>query len=155
MSLFNFTQSCHSRTGDFGDLGHVSAGKFSGTPGRDQDHFVTISDHCYCCLAGDSGHIFLLGVVDSYSIQQSAAEVKLKLNQFLYITVLDYDDVVDSISEPYGQVKMDRYLWPVGFVDHSVIAYGAHKGYAIPMAKHTVAKMVLRPVTFFVEVVGK
>jgi hypothetical protein len=98
---------------------------------------------------------FLLGVVDSYSIQQNAAEVKLKLNQFLYISVLDYDDVVCAISEPDGQIKMDGYLWSVGFVDHCVIAHGAHKRYAIPMTKHTVAKMVLRPVTFFVEVVSE
>jgi hypothetical protein len=76
-------------------------------------------------------------------------------NQLLDVPVLDYDDVVSLVSEPDGQIKMDGYLWPVGFVDHCVIAHSAHKGYAIPMAKHTVAKMVLRPVTFFVEVVGK
>jgi hypothetical protein len=67
--------------------------------------------------------------------------------------VLDYDDVVGPISESDGQIKMDGYLWTVGFVDHSVIAHGANKGYAIPMAKHTVADPVFRLITFFVEVI--
>jgi len=87
------------------------------------------------------------------SIQQNAAEVKLKLNQFLYISVLDYDDVVCAISEPDGQIKMDGYLWSVGFVDHCVVANSAYKRNIVPMAKHTVAKVVLWPVTFLVEVI--
>jgi hypothetical protein len=79
--------------------------------------------------------------------------VKSKLDQFLYISVLDYDDVVYSISEPDGQIKMDGYLRTVGLVDHGVIAHCAYKGYAIPMAKHTVADPVSWLVTFFVEVI--
>ena len=104
-------------------------------------------------MAGDSCHGFLLEVVDNYSIQQNAALVKLKLNQFLDISVLDYDDVVGPISEPDGQVEMDRYLWTVGFVDHCVIAHGPNKGDLVPMAKHTVADPVFWLVAFFVEVV--
>jgi len=96
---------------------------------------------------------FLLGVVDSYSIQQNAAAVKLKLNQFLDISVLDDDDVVGTISELDRQIKMDGYLWPHGFVDHCVIAHSANKGNLVPMAKHTVADPVSWFVTFFVEVV--
>jgi len=97
---------------------------------------------------------FLLGVVDSYSIQQNADVVKSKLNQFFDIFVLDDDDVVGFVSELYGQIKMNRYLWAVSLVDHCVIAYGANKRYIVPMAKHTVAKMVSWLVTFFVEVVS-
>jgi hypothetical protein len=104
-------------------------------------------------LAGDSGHVFLLGVVDSYSIQQNAALVKLKLFQFGDISVLDYDDVMGLISKLDGKVEMDGYLWPVGFVDHSVIAHCAHKRNLVPVAEHTVADPVFWLVTFFVEVI--
>ena len=79
--------------------------------------------------------------------------VKSKLNQFLYISVLDYDDIVSLVSEPDGQIKMDGYLWSVGFVDHCVVAHGANKRNLVPMAKHTVAKMVPWLVAFFVEVI--
>jgi len=79
--------------------------------------------------------------------------VKLKFNQFLDVSVLDYDAVVGPISETDGQVEMDGYLWTVGFVDHCVIAHSANKRYIIPMAKHTVADPVLWLVAFFVEVV--
>ena len=67
--------------------------------------------------------------------------------------MLDYDDVVGPISESDGQIKMDGYLRTVGFIDHCVIAYSAHKGNLVPMAKHTVADPVLWFVTFFVEVI--
>jgi len=96
---------------------------------------------------------FLLGVVDVYSIQQNAVQVKLKLNQFFDVSVLDYDDIVGLVPELYGQVEMDGYLWTHGFADHSVIAHSANKGYLVPMPKHTVAKMVLWLVAFFVEVI--
>ena len=66
--------------------------------------------------------------------------------------MLDYDDVMGLVSEPDGQMMMDGYLWPVGCVDHCVVAHGANKGYAIPMAKPTVADPVFGFVTFFVEV---
>jgi hypothetical protein len=104
-------------------------------------------------LAGDSCHVFLLGVVNNYSIQQNAAVVKLKLNQFLDISVLDYDDVMGFVLELYGQVEMDGYLWTHDFVDHGVVAHSAYKWNFVPMAKHTVADPVLRLVPFFVEVV--
>ena len=74
-------------------------------------------------------------------------------NQLLDILVLDYDDVVSPISESDGQVKMDGYLRPVGFVDHSVIAYCAHKRNIVPMTEHTVADPVSWLVAFFVEVI--
>jgi len=74
-------------------------------------------------------------------------------NQLLDILMLDYDDVVSPISELDGQVKMDRYLWSVGFVDHGVIAHSAHKRYLVPMAKHTVADPIGWFITFFVEVI--
>jgi len=96
---------------------------------------------------------FLLGVVDSYSIQQNAAVVKLKLLQFGDISMLDYDDIVCFVSEPDRQIKMYGYLWTVSFVDHSVIAHSTNKRTPVPMAKHTVADPVFGPVTFFVEVV--
>jgi hypothetical protein len=92
-------------------------------------------------------------MVDSYSIQQNAVQVKSKLNQFLDIFVLDYDDVVDPISELDRQVEMDRYLWTVGFVDHSVIAHSTNKRNLVPMAKHTVADPVSWLVTLFVKVI--
>ena len=92
-------------------------------------------------------------VVDNYSIQQNAALVKSKFNQFLDISVLDYDDVVGPISELDGQVEMDGYLWPVGFVYHGVVAHSADKRDLVPMAKHTVADPVSWFVTFFVEVI--
>ena len=98
---------------------------------------------------------FLLGVVDNHSIQQNADVVKLKLNQFFDVFVLDDDDVVSPVSELYGQIKMDRYLWTMGLVDHCVIAHSANKGDIVPMAKHTVAKMVSWLVAFFVEVVSE
>jgi hypothetical protein len=88
-------------------------------------------------------------------IQQKAAEVKSKLNQFLDVSVFDYDDVVSPVSEPDGQIKMDGYLWTVSFVDHCVVAHSANKWNLVPMAKHTVAKMVLWLVAFFVEVFSK
>ena len=74
-------------------------------------------------------------------------------NQLLYISVLDYDDVVSPIPESDGQVKMDGYLRTHGFIDHSVIAYCAHKRNIVPMAKHTIADPVSWPVAFFVEVI--
>ena len=74
-------------------------------------------------------------------------------NQLLDISVLDYDDVVDTVSEADGQIKMDGYLWSVGFVDHSVIAHCAHKRNIVPMAKHTIADPVFWLVTFFVKVI--
>jgi len=104
-------------------------------------------------LAGDSCHVFLLGVVDSYSIQQNAAVVKLKLNQFLDISVLDDDEVVSPVLELYGQVEMDGYLWSRGLADHCVVAHCANKGNLVPMAKHTVTNPVLWLVAFFVEVI--
>ena len=67
--------------------------------------------------------------------------------------MLDYDDVVDLVLELDGQIKMDGYLWPHGFVDHSVIAYSTNKRNLVPMAKHTVANPVSWLVTFFVEVI--
>ena len=79
--------------------------------------------------------------------------VKLKLNQFFDIFVLDYDDVVGPVSELDGQIKMYGYLRTVGFVDHCVIAHGPNKGDLVPMAKHTVADPVSWFVTFFVEVI--
>ena len=96
---------------------------------------------------------FLLWVVDSLSIQQNAALVKLKLNQFFDISVLDYDDVVGLVLELDGQVEMDAYLRTHGFVDNCVIAHSANKGNLVPMAKHTVANPVSWLVTFFVEVI--
>jgi hypothetical protein len=104
-------------------------------------------------LAGDSCHGFLLGVVDSYSIQQNAVQVKLKLLQFGDIFVLDDDDVMGLVSELNRQVKMDGYLWTVGFVDHGVVAHSAHKWNLVPMAKHTVTDPVFWLVTFFVEII--
>jgi hypothetical protein len=92
-------------------------------------------------------------VVDSYSIQQNAALVKLKLFQFGDIFVFDYDDVVGAVSELDRQIKMDGYLRTIGFVDHCVIAHGANKRNLVPMAKHTVANPVFWLVTFFVEVI--
>ena len=67
--------------------------------------------------------------------------------------MLDYDDVVSPISELDRQIKMDGYLWTVGFVDHCVIAHSANKWNLVPMAKHTVTDPVFRLVTFFVEVI--
>ena len=75
------------------------------------------------------------------------------LYQLLNVPVLDYDDVVDAVSEADGQVEMDGYLRAVGFVDHGVIAHGTHEGNVVPMAKHTVAEMVFGLVAFFVEVI--
>ena len=74
-------------------------------------------------------------------------------NQLFDISVLDYDGVVDAVSEADGQIKMDGYLWPVGFVDHCVVAHSAHKRNIVPAAKHTVADPIGWFVTFFVEVV--
>ena len=76
-----------------------------------------------------------------------------QFHQLLDISVLDYDDVMGLVSEPYGQIKMDRYLWAVGFVDHCVIAHGANKRNFVPMAKHTVTDPVFWPVAFFVKVI--
>ena len=67
--------------------------------------------------------------------------------------MLDYDDVVSPISELDRQIKMDGYLWTVGFVDHCVIAHSTNKWNLVPMAKHTVADPVFWLVTFFVEVI--
>lgn len=67
--------------------------------------------------------------------------------------MLDYDDIVCFVSEPDGQIKMDGYLWTIGFVDHCVIAHSANKRNPVPMAKHTVADPVFWLVTFFVEVI--
>ena len=69
--------------------------------------------------------------------------------------MLDYDDIVSPVSELYGQIQVDGYLWTVSFADHCVVAHGANKGDLVPMAKHTVAKMVSWSVTLFVEVVSE
>jgi len=79
--------------------------------------------------------------------------VKLKFNQFLDVSVLDYDEVVSPVLEADGQVEMDGYLWSYGFADHGVVAYSANKGDLVPAAKHTVADPIGWFVTFFVEVV--
>lgn len=75
-------------------------------------------------------------------------------NQLLDVLMLDYDDIVGLVSESYRQVKMDGYLWPVGFVDHRVVAHSTNKWNIVPVSKNAVTKMVFWLVAFFVEVVS-
>ena len=79
--------------------------------------------------------------------------VSFPLGQFLDVSMLDYDDIVSPVSELYRQIQVDGYLWTVSFADHSIISHSANKGDLVPMAKHTVAQMVLWPVSFLVEVI--
>ena len=67
--------------------------------------------------------------------------------------MLDDDDVVSAISELDWQIQVYGYLWTMRFADYCVVAHSAYKRNIVPMTKHTVAKMVLWPVTFLVEVV--